>query len=83
VTILLRQQAQCPVWVNRVILTVRRSLPVHPRRQTSPKSAGTSRSANSDIAGYIIRSPRRWGEQWQREVDAEGLRGFQIANERS
>jgi hypothetical protein len=29
-------------WVNRVVLTVRRSLPVYPDKQTSSKPVGTS-----------------------------------------
>src|SRR5712675_1681893 len=28
---------ECPRWVNRVILTVRRSLPVYPDKQTIPE----------------------------------------------
>jgi hypothetical protein len=35
---------RCPSWVNRVVLTVRRSLPVYPDTQTFSESVGMSQT---------------------------------------
>ncbi len=55
------------MWVNRVILNVRRLLPVHPDKQTFLVSVGMSQTCRQQTCPYSITSSarrRRAGGIW-------------------
>jgi hypothetical protein len=55
-----RRAHQCLRWVNRVVLTVRRPLPLHPDNRTYAEQIGMSQTCpTGDIASYSITSSAR------------------------
>jgi hypothetical protein len=70
----------CPnfLWVNRVVLTVRRSLPVFPHEQTSSERSGMSqRCQQATSFDHAIGA----GEQCRWHAEAERLRSLEIDNQ--
>jgi hypothetical protein len=62
---------ECLLWVRRVILTVRRSIPVYPDKRTIQEPVGTShlchkRTFPADINGGL--GARKMDKSWLREV---------------
>jgi hypothetical protein len=69
----------CPKWVNRVILTAGRSLPVFPDKQTFSVSVGmsqTGQKATEELSFTLFDQLVRYREQGVRHRHSERARGL-------